>query len=277
MKRFACADGSVIEYRMAGMGRPIVFIHGWSVDHRLWANKIESVPGGWKRRFKRIYFDLPGMGKSTAAQRIRNSDAMLEDIEEFLRFSVPEGNYLLAGESYGGYLARGLLKRQKARIDGLFLLCPLVVPGWRKGRVAEKAVLERDDAFLSTLAAEERKEFDYLSVIQTAPAWRDYKRDIHLDIAPGNEGFLASRLDGSFSGAIDISDVPYDRPALILLGRQDTEVGFEDQVDLYAGYQRATIQVLDKAGHNLQIERKSLFNASFLDWLERVESCRRDS
>jgi len=159
LKRFTCADGSAIEYRIEGKGRPIVFIHGWS-----------------------------------------------------------------------------------------------------------------DESFLSTLSEADRKEFEFLSVVQTAPMWREYKRDIHLEIHEGNEGFLESRLDGAFSRAIDVSDVPYDRPALILLGRQDTEVGFEDQVELYAKYERATIQVLDKAGHNLQIERRGVFNASFLDWLERVET-----
>jgi pimeloyl-ACP methyl ester carboxylesterase len=101
-----------------------------------------------------------------------------------------------------------------------------------------------------------------------------YKADIRLGIMKGNEGFLDKQLDGAFSSAVDIAAVEYDRPTLVLLGRQDTEVGFEDQYDLYKSWKRATIQILDKAGHNLQIERGGIFSASFLDWLERIETDR---
>jgi pimeloyl-ACP methyl ester carboxylesterase len=214
------------------------------------------------------------MGASLGAKSIRRSDDMLADIEEFIAFINKDADYALAGESYGGYLARGLLARQKSKIAGLFLLCPLVYPGWRQGRVATKVVLEKDEAFLATLSSEERGGFDFLLIVQTKPTWEMYKADIRLGIMKGNEGFLDKQLDGAFSSAVDIAAVEYDRPTLVLLGRQDTEVGFEDQYDLYKSWKRATIQILDKAGHNLQIERGGIFSASFLDWLERIETDR---
>lgn len=48
------------------------------------------------------------MGKSLGAKRIKNSDHMLENIIEFINYLIPKSDYLLAGESYGGYLSRGL-------------------------------------------------------------------------------------------------------------------------------------------------------------------------
>lgn len=270
MKVFNCSDGSMIHYNIVGEGIPILFLHGWSVDHKLWSNKIESIPGLWKDRYKRIYFDLPGMGKSIATRSIKNSDHMLKNIVELINELIPNTDYLLAGESYGGYLSRGLLSIQQHYIKGLFLLCPLVYPGWRNGNVPPKVILERDDNFMSSLSKKEREEFDYISIIQTEDMWVDYKRDIDLSILNENEGFLEKQLDGSFTDKIDITNIIYDKPTLVLLGRQDTEVGFEDQYHLYKSFKRATIQILDKAGHNLQIERNSIFNVSFLDWLERV-------
>lgn len=261
-----------MQYESFGEGVPIFFIHGWGVDRHLWLNRIESIPGAWKGRHKRVYFDLPGMGNSLGSKSIRCSDDMLKNIEEFIAFINKDSDYILAGESYGGYLARGLLSRQKRKITGLFLLCPLIYPGWRQGRVAPKVVLERDDRFLETLSDDERNGFDYLSIVQTKPVWEMYKTDIRLGIMKGNEGFLEEQLRGDFSPAIDIASIAYDGPTLVLLGRQDTEVGFEDQYEVYKSYKRATIQILDKAGHNLQIERNALFNASFLDWIERIET-----
>ena len=272
MKSFISSDKSTIKYRVVGSGKPIVFIHGWGVDHKLWFNKIESIEGQWKANYQRIYFDLPGMGKSIASESVRTSDDVKRNIEELLNITVENNHYLLAGESYGGYLSRGLLIDHKNDIDGIFLLCPLVFPGSRKGRVAPKIVLERDYQFLNTLHLADRNEFEYLSIVQTKQMWEEYKNEIDLSVIPENNGFLEKRLDGSFSRDINNIELQYDKPALILTGRQDTEVGFEDQYHLYKDFKRATIQILDKAGHNLQIERNSLFQASFLDWIERIET-----
>ena len=276
MKYYNTTDGSRIAYATEGNGIPIVFIHGWSVEFHLWRNKIEAIGGSWKRKYQRIYFDLPGMGKSTGAKSIGNSDDMLRNIEEFLEFSIGEKPYVLAGESYGGYLARGLLAKQADRIDGLFLLCPIVVPGDRKGKVPERIVLECDKKFLATLSKKDHSEFEYLSVVQNKKMWKDYKRDIRLERLKENEGFLEGQLDGAFSVDPNQTEVKYEKPVLLLLGRQDSEVGFEQQYDLYKAYSRATIMILDKAGHNLQIENRELFSQSFLDFLGRIESGKKE-
>lgn len=269
---FIATDGSRIAYMTKGSGTPVIFIHGWSVDFHLWHNKVEAIRGSWKRQYRRIYFDLPGMGKSVAAKSIRNSDDMLRNIEELLVFLIGEKPYILAGESYGGYLARGLLAKQSDRIEGLFLLCPLVVPGDRGGKVPEKTILERDDKFLATLSEKDRSEFAYLSVVQNKKMWKDYKRDIRLERLKENEGFLEVQLDGAFAVDPNQIDVRFEKPVLLMLGKQDSEVGYEQQYDLYKTYSRASIIILDKAGHNLQIENRKLFNLSFLNFLERIES-----
>ena len=276
MKYFIASDGSRIAYATKGKGTPVVFIHGWSVEFHLWHNKIEAVRGSWKRKYQRIYFDLPGMGKSVAAKSIRNSDDMLRNIEEFLEFSIGEKSYVLAGESYGGYLARGLLTRQADRIDGLFLLCPIMVPGDRKGKVPERTVLECDKKFLATLSEKDRSEFMYLSVVQNKKMWKDYKRDIRLERLKANARFLEEQLDGSFAVDPNQADVKFEKPVLLMLGRQDSEVGFEQQYELYKTYRRATIMILDKAGHNLQIENHELFDLSFLDFLGRIENSKKE-
>ena len=62
----------------------------------------------------------------------------------------------------------------------------------------------------------------------------------------------------------------FTRPALILTGRQDDVVGYEDQWALLPHYPRATFAVLDVAGHNLQFEQPALFDALMSEWLDRV-------
>jgi pimeloyl-ACP methyl ester carboxylesterase len=277
LESLTTADGSVLAYETVGTGRPVLFLHGWGVDFRLWSHRIEAVEGPWKAGYRRIYVDLPGMGRSIGSKTLTNSDHVLAVMEEFVSRVIGVHRYLLAGESYGGYLARGLAVRQGSRIDGLFLLCPLFLPGWRRGKVAPRVVLERDEAFLATLTEAQRREFQFLSVVQTEPMWQAYVQDIHLERLVENEGFLETQLSGGFSPDLEAATLKFDRPVLVLLARQDSEVGFEQQYELYRDFPRASILVLDKAGHNLQIERPGLFAAAFLDFLERVETWEGDT
>jgi pimeloyl-ACP methyl ester carboxylesterase len=48
-------------------------------------------------------------------------------------------------------------------------------------------------------------------------------------------------------------------------------VGYRDAWEILENYPRSTFAVLDRAGHNLQIEQETLFNALVNGWLDRVE------
>jgi pimeloyl-ACP methyl ester carboxylesterase len=81
------------------------------------------------------------------------------------------------------------------------------------------------------------------------------------------------RLHGArypFSFDVDALEVPFDRPALLVLGRQDSVVGYRDAWRLIESYPRATFAVLDRAGHCLQIEQERLFAELAAEWLDRM-------
>jgi len=262
---------SEIHYTVLGEGPPILMLHGWGVDHRLMSGPLEELFADGSLRFRRIYVDLPGMGASRAGASVRNSDQMQEILQRFIEMVIPGEGFLLAGESYGGHLARGLLREVAARVRGLMLLCPLIVPGYRQGTVPAPRVLERDEALLARLSPTERDAFTYITVRQTETVWRDFARDIYPALSAGDRSFLETRLDGAFSQPIHELPLEFDKPALVLLGRQDAEVGYADQTRLYLDLPRASVVILDAAGHNLQIEQKRVFQALVRDWLERVE------
>jgi pimeloyl-ACP methyl ester carboxylesterase len=263
---------SEVRYTSLGEGPAILILHGWGVDHRLMSGPLEELFADTSLRFRRIYLDLPGMGASRAGTSVRNSDHMRDILLQFIELVIPGEDFLLAGESYGGHLARGLLRHVSARVRGLLLLCPLIVPGYRMGTVPASSVLERDEALLASLTADEREAFAYITVRQTEPVWRDFERDIYPALMARDREFLDTQLDGAFSTGLDSGPLHFDRPALILLGRQDAEVGYADQTRLCLDMPRASIAILDRAGHNLQIEQKGLFLALVRDWLMRVEA-----
>ncbi|MFY4775768.1 alpha/beta fold hydrolase [Metabacillus sp. RGM 3146] len=69
-------------------------------------------------------------------------------------------------------------------------------------------------------------------------------------------------------------DQPYTKPALILTGRQDHVVGYQDQWKLTEEFPHATFVALDRAGHNLHIEQNQLFHPLVSEWLDQVVESR---
>ena len=106
---------SEIDYEIYGSGKTILFLHGWSMDKRIMRNSFEPVFEN-STEYRRIYFDLPGMGVSKAGSVV-NSDQMLDVIYNFAK-EVAGDRFIIAGESYGGYLARGFHKMHPEMILG---------------------------------------------------------------------------------------------------------------------------------------------------------------
>ncbi len=258
---------SVLFYEICGEGLPLVMLHGWGVDHHILSGCMEPLFAEHPAPIRRIYIDLPGMGRSPAAPHIRTSDHVLDALVELLDELIPGRRFLVMGESYGGYLARGMVRRHASRIAGLILLCPLVFPGCRRGNVEPLHVMEKDEAFLNTLSAADRASFEYLNVIRTESVWNRFRDDILEALRHQNTRFLTEVLDGAFSFDVDDLEKPFTAPCLILTGRQDTEVGWRDQLGLMGLYSNATFAALNRAGHNLQIEQPELFRSITRHWL----------
>ncbi|HPH96095.1 MAG TPA: alpha/beta hydrolase [Anaerolineaceae bacterium] len=266
--------GIPIYYEICGSGTPVVMIHGWSVDHHLMKGCMEPVFETMDTPWQRIYFDLPGMGKTPSAPWIDGSDRMLEVILALIDGLIPGQHFLVAGESYGGYLARGVIKAREALVDGLLLICPTAIQETRLDHLPALEVLERDEAFLETLSEEHRKYFTGINVVQTRRVWERFAADILPGLEAADYAFLENSLGRHVPYAVNVDQVekPYRQPTLFVMGRQDVAVGYHDHWQLIENFSRASFVILDKAGHNLQIEQDVLFTAMVKEWLERVQA-----
>ena len=261
-----------VYYEIYGEGRPLLMIHGFSPDHQLMTGCMEPLfceRSGWQR----IYFDLPGMGKTPGKPWITNSDQMLAVVLEFMDSVLPNQRVVIAGESYGGYLARGVIHRRSTQVDGLLLLCPLIEAERTKRVLPAPVVLVKDEQLLARLTPADREEFEGITVIQTAAVWERFQKEILSGLQLADEPFLTKfQAEGyAFSFAVDPLPVPFEKPALVLLGRQDISVGYRNAWNILEDYPRASFVILDRAGHNLQIEQAALFHALVNEWLNRVE------
>ncbi len=256
-----CRIGDVtVHYAEHGSGVPLVALHGAGVDHREIEAAVEAVvPGDGLRR---IYPDLPGMGK-TSADGLGGNDDVVALLGAFLDEVVGEPALVL-GHSYGAYVARGVVARRPERALGLALLCPV---GGGTGAVPEPSVVREEDGAGDELEPGQQAGFEEYFVVRTRATARRYREAV----VPGTELVDEEALGRIFGNwTIDLGSSVFPGPTLIAAGRRDASAGYEGASALLETYPGATLAVIDDAGHALMHERPELLAALLADWLERA-------
>src|SRR5919202_6995863 len=91
----------VVHYVEHGTGRPVLVLHGAGVDHREAEACFELVFDG-VAGLRRIYPDLPGMGRTIAPESLRSADDVLDTLLAFDNEVTGGIPHLLIGHSAGG-------------------------------------------------------------------------------------------------------------------------------------------------------------------------------
>jgi pimeloyl-ACP methyl ester carboxylesterase len=262
-----CDIGDIeIFYETYGTGRPIVMLPGRPSDHHTMARLMEPLftqRDGWQR----IYPDLPGTGYTPGVDRLATHDQMLATMLAFIDKVIPSQRFVVAGLSYGGYLARGVVYHRTALIDGVLLCAPQVKAEPAQAQLPPRTTLVEDPTVMTQLAP----GIADLVVVQSHRVV-EAVGDVLAEVQIADHPFLA-RLEtaGSFSFDVDTLPAPFGGPTLILTARQDHLCGYRDAWDLLENYPRATFAVLDRAGHFVDIEQDVLCRSLMREWLDRLE------
>ena len=265
---------TTVHYEALGEGRPIVMLHGWSVDHRHMVSDMEPLfrqRDGWKR----IYLDLPGHGTTPGKDWITNQDRMLDVVLDFIDSLIPGQRFVVAGASAGAYLARGVVHHRSASIDGLLLTVPLIVADDAERHVPSPVTLAADPALVSELEPDEAEGLFQIAVVQSRKVVDYIRANFTSGSETGDQAFQAKIREHpenyAFSFDVDALPKPFPAPTLIVAGRQDSVAGYRDAWGILENYPRGTFVVLDRSGHFLPFEQEDLFHALVGEWLDRVE------
>jgi len=118
-ERMLIATGIRINVEDIGAGKPIVLIHGWPVDHRMFEYQLNQLPRGG---YRCIAPDLRGFGASDRPWTGYNYDTLADDLRSLLDL-LDLNEVTLAGFSMGGAVAiRYLSRHGGARVSQLALL-----------------------------------------------------------------------------------------------------------------------------------------------------------
>ena len=250
--------GTEVHHVEHGAGRPVLVLHGAGVDHRETEGCFEPVFDG-VAGFRRIYPDLPGMGRTAAPERMRSAEGVLDTLLDHAGEVTDGAAHLVIGHSAGAYYAQAMAARAPEQVAGLALVCPLV-PGPRDApehRIVVGSGELGDDGFRSYFVVQSPEMRDrYERFVRPGAALVDHAALERI----GERWELSGDQGPAFGG-----------PTLIVAGRVDSTVGFAAAADLVHHYPRGSLAVLDDAGHALPHEQPDLLRALVAEWLARVE------
>ena len=258
----ARAGAIEVHYVEHGAGRPVLVLHGAGVDHRETEACFEPVFEG-VAGFRRIYPDLPGMGRTAAPAELCSAEDVLDTLLGFAGEVSGGTAHLLIGHSVGAYYAQAMAARAPRQVAGLALVCPLL-PSVRdvpQHRVVAGSGEIGDDVFRSYFVVHSREMLER------------YERFVAPAAALVDEAAL-ERIGERWELAPDPGPA-YPGPTLVVAGRLDSVVGYAAAADLVDHYPHASLAVVDDAGHALPHEQPDLLRALVAEWLVRVERVER--
>jgi pimeloyl-ACP methyl ester carboxylesterase len=199
------------------------------------------------------------MGRTPAPAAPRSADDVLDVLLGFTDELVGQEPATIVGHSAGAYYGYGFAVRRPDRVAGLALVCPLL-PGVRDVPEHRPLVGAND------LGDE---QFRGYFVVQTPAMLARYQRFV-MPALPLIDAGAMERIGERWE--LSLPKAPaYAGPTLVVAGRRDSAVGYAAAVDVFDHYPRATLAVLDGAGHALPHEQPQMLAALLHQWLVHTD------
>lgn len=109
--------GTALTYSISGQGRPVMLVHGFGEDGRIWKHQVAAL----QNQFQIIVPDLPGSGQSPVNEPVMTMDGMARVLLELMDH---EGlnRVTMLGHSMGGYVTLAFARLFPERLNGFGLI-----------------------------------------------------------------------------------------------------------------------------------------------------------
>lgn len=231
-----------------GRGVPLVLVHGFPLDQRMWAAAAAALPEG----VRAIAVDLPGQGHSD----LDGTPPRLEDAADAVHRTLlaqGEGNAVVVGLSMGGYVALALAERHPGMVAGL-------------GLVDTKSTADSDEARANRLRiADAVSSTQSLDPVLGMPAVLLGRTSLaeRRNLLPVVESWIRAQAPAGVSWAQramaarpDRTEVlrRFDGPVAVVLGAEDTITPLEEAEHMVQAAQDGALTVVPGAGHLSAVE-----------------------
>lgn len=251
-----------ISYVDEGQEAPLVFVHGFPLDHTMWQHQIEAFRSFWRV----IAIDLPGFGASPGHPGAMSIIGFADRLVEFLdRLGLER--VTLCGLSMGGSIAQQFALRHPERLTGLILCdCRAAAdpPEVQKMRheLADRVLREGPEFVAQAMPARlfapgtHQEQPDVVTSIQNV-----IRATAPQSVAGGSRA-LADREDVvSKLGQIAVR-------TLLIVGADDVISTVDEMKSMASRIPYAKLVEIAGAGHMAPLENPELVNAAIRSWID---------
>jgi pimeloyl-ACP methyl ester carboxylesterase len=255
-----------------GEGQPIYPLHGWNgnLEDMLWLYEplFESRPN-WKR----IYFDLPGHGRTPGPDWITDASQLAQATWEMMLANSGGQPFALSGFSYAGYIALSFANQHPEKLLGLAGLNPVVVSDFESRLTPAFEVAANDGSFSEMLPAADAEALAGIIATQTRPV---AQRLLSMQDGPiADQEFLNSIRSDPQRFHIAAAEAPlaqpFEQPSLFITGKQDQISGYEQVRARLPEFPGAHFELLEGAGHLAYVEHTDQVRHLLGQWLDAMQ------
>jgi pimeloyl-ACP methyl ester carboxylesterase len=256
-------SGRSIAYRVAGSGPPLILLHGFTQDSRVWRPQLERLADAYTV----VAWDAPGAGGSADPDEGFGITAWAGALGAFCDAIGLESTHV-AGLSWGGLLAQELYRREPSRVRSLILAGTYA--GWT-GSLSRMIAKQRLAACIRDSA---------LPPEQFVPRYlpgmfgKDPPREAWEELGSIMSEFhpVGFRLMATALARADTRDLlPSIRvPCLLIWGDEDVRSPSSVADQFAAAIPGAQLVRIERAGHVSNLERADEFSTVLRDFLGSV-------
>ena len=241
-----------------GEGIPVVFIHGWPLDHRMFEYQFIQLP---RQGYRCIGIDMRGFGKSDSPWEGYSYNRMADDIRAVIDELKLE-NAILAGFSLGGALAIRYMSRHAGHGISKLVLMGAAAPSFvQRNNFPFGAPEEQIENLLIAIHTDRPQMVTDFGKLFTAKSGSDsFTAWLHRQCvdasAHGTLRVLESLRDGDLHG--DIASIRV--PTAIFHGANDVICSFELAKLLNQGIPNSKLVVFEESGHGMLFDEPEKFS-----------------
>ncbi|HRO45480.1 alpha/beta hydrolase [Agriterribacter sp.] len=262
-------NNSRIYYETEGNGPPVMFVHGFGEDGRVWHYQRAFL----KSHFHLIIPDLPGSGKSDLLSvPAERTASMIEMYADSMKQVLDRENIkqcTLIGHSMGGYVALAFAQHYPERLNALGLVHSTAFAD----NEDKKATRRKGIAFIQRYGAQEFLKQSIPNLFGSAFTLQHPEQIETLMKDAGN--FTAAALVQYYGAMIKRPDrtetlKKLTIPVLFIIGEEDKSVSLEDSLKQCYLPAKAFINILPDTAHMGMWERKDQANDTVMKFLNYV-------
>jgi 3-oxoadipate enol-lactonase len=241
-------NGAALYYEEAGAGAPIVLLHGFPLDSRIWIEQRSALSD----RYRAVTPDLRGFGPSADASSF-TIESLADDVHALLK-ALNVLPCILGGLSMGGYVALAYVKKYATDLRGLMLIDTRAEgdsPEGRQGR--DKMIqLARDEG--------SRAVADQMMPKMLAPDEANSRPAVAKQLRAIMESCPALTIEHALAAMRDRDDytaflASIAVPTLILVGDQDAITPPAVAEKMHRHIPRSVLEIIKGSGHMSPMEQ----------------------